>query len=127
MANTFNASLLCLQKEDLVEIEREIVREFSLSRVKKMSQNIQEIGLLAQQVRNTLEFLQKAQKYLSFRKDGKPRVTCLPQNIIEKKKLQPFLFLQAQFAKITLDEGIYVIQEFGGKLLEYHKHHFIDK
>lgn len=56
MANTFNASLLCLQKEDLVEIEREIVREFSLSRVKKMSQNIQEIGLLAQQVRNTIEF-----------------------------------------------------------------------
>jgi len=92
-----------------------------------MSQNIQEIRLLAQQVRNTLEFLQKARKYLSFRKDGKPRVTCMQQNIIEKKKLQPFLFFQTQFAKITLDESNYVIQEFGGKLLEYHKHHFIDK
>jgi hypothetical protein len=95
MANTFNASLLCLQKEDIVEIKREIVREFSLSRVKKMSQKIIEISLLAHQVRNTLEFLQKARKYLSFRKDGKPRVTCLPKKIIEKKKLQPFLFLQA--------------------------------
>jgi hypothetical protein len=29
MANAFNASLLCLQREDLVKVERDIVREFS--------------------------------------------------------------------------------------------------
>lgn len=29
MANTFNASLLCLHRHDLVEIERDIVRELS--------------------------------------------------------------------------------------------------
>jgi hypothetical protein len=90
LANTFNASLLCLQKHDLVEIEREIKREFILSTVK----NIQEISLLAHQVRNTLELLQKGRKYLSFRKDRKPRVTCLPQTIIEKKQLKQYLLLQ---------------------------------
>jgi hypothetical protein len=95
MANTFNASLLCLQKQDLVEIEKEIVREFSLSRVRK----IQEISLLAHQVRNTLEFLYKARKYLSFRKDGKTRVICLPQRIIEKNIYNPLYFCKRHSLK----------------------------
>jgi len=123
MANTFNSSLLCLRKQDIVEIERDIVRESSLIRVR----NIQEISLLAHQVQNTLGFLQKARKYLSFRKDGIPRVTCLTESISEKKQLQSFLFLQTKFAKITLDESMYIVQEFGAKLLEYHKQHYIDK
>jgi hypothetical protein len=33
MANTFNSSLLCLHNQDLLEVERETVRKFSLSRV----------------------------------------------------------------------------------------------
>jgi len=123
MANTFNSSLLCLQKQDIVEIERDTVRELSLSRVR----NIQEISILAHQVQNALCFLQKARKYLSFRKDGKPRVVCSTQSIIDKKKLQSFLILETRFAKITLDESMYTIQEFGAKLLEYHKKHYMDK
>jgi hypothetical protein len=34
MANTFNSSLLCLKKQDLEEIERDIARKFSLIRVR---------------------------------------------------------------------------------------------
>ena len=54
MANTFNASLLCLQKQNLVELDRDTVRKFSFSRVR----NIKEVSYLLHQVKNSQEFSQ---------------------------------------------------------------------
>jgi hypothetical protein len=62
-----------------------------------------------------------------YRRDGKTGVTCFPKSIIEKKKLHSYLYLQTKFAKITLDEAMYILQEFGTKLLEYHYNQFKDK
>jgi hypothetical protein len=112
MANTNNASLLCLQKEDLVEIEKEIVREFSLIRVR----NIQEISLLAHQVQILLNFYTKLGSTSRLGKMVKHASLACHKELSRAKYLQSFLFLQAPFAKITLDESMYIIQEFGAKL-----------
>ena len=122
MANTFNASLLCFQKHELVQVQRDIVRDFSQSRVR----NIQSISNLSQQFQISNEFIQKTRKYISFRKDGKNRVACFTQSIIEEKNLQQYLFSEKLFAKITLDEALHVLEELGKKELE-NQHQQIDQ
>lgn len=69
-------------------------------------------------VQNCLQFLQNARKYITFRKDGEPRVTCISDEIIKKKKLKLYQYLETSIAKIPLDDAEFNLQDIGSKFHE---------